>query len=174
MPVDWAPATIWRDDDTGRWHTTLQFIVPGQPIQQGNMRGNRFGALYDSTKGLRPWREKVSWQARAAMKGRYRTLTADSVAFRTGTVVLPQFLGAVFLDVTFVRRRNKTMPKNATPQHTTYPDLSKLVRAIEDSMTGIVWAADKQVVETHSRQRWADVGETCGAHILVSDNVDVK
>jgi Holliday junction resolvase RusA-like endonuclease len=182
VPVDWAPATHWLDDDTGLWHTTLQFIVPGQPIQQGNIIGNRYGSLYDKTKGLKTWRAKVAWQAQAAMNGRYRNtlkpwiVTTDEGVSRipaAGTV-LPKFTGAVMLDVTFVRRRTTTLPKSATPPHVTYPDLSKLVRAVEDSMTGIVWDDDKQVVETHSRKRYADVDETCGAHILVTSNVNVK
>jgi Holliday junction resolvase RusA-like endonuclease len=174
VPVDWAPASLWRDDDD-EWHNTLEFIVPGQPIQQGNIIGNRYGNLYDKTKGLKVWRAKVAWQAQAAMKGRYRLHNPHYLAHPVSVLVgtLTAFDSAVALDVTFVRRRNKTMPK-ITPQHITYPDLSKLVRAVEDSMTGIVWGDDKQVVETRSRKRYADPDETCGAHISVTSNVKVK
>ena len=215
VPWDWAPASVWVDDD-GNHHQTVEFIVAGQPVQQGNIIRNRYGSLYDKTKGLKEWRDKVAYCARAAMQGHWRRRTyssemgmhgtpscADREAVRatprsgSGAAIngtparrdgricrgahgtqahhgpLPMFEGAVMLDVTFVRERPKSLPKRTTPAHTKYPDLSKLVRAIEDALTGIVWHDDSQVVETHSRKRYAEPGERPGAIILVTTNVKV-
>jgi Holliday junction resolvase RusA-like endonuclease len=182
VPSDWSPAEIRYTED-GQRHQTLRFIVAGQPIQQGNIIGNRYGNLYDKTKGLRPWRDMVSWAAKAAMAGGYRRRTGDmkivgpphradekmivdtfSTAFR-----LEKFTGPVLLDVTFIRRRPKGMPKKSTPPHIKYPDLSKFVRAVEDSMTGIVYNDDAQIVTTYSHKRYAEFGESPGAIITVTD-----
>jgi len=165
VPVNWSPASIWTDDN-GTQHTTVEFIVPGDPISQGNMIQNRYGRIYDKTKGLREWRAKVTAQAQAAMKGGYRRSTS-------GPVELDIITGPVLLDVTFVLDRPKSTPKRQTPPAIKKPDLSKLVRAIEDSMTGVVYVDDAQIIETLSRKRLADIGEIPGAHILITTNVSV-
>jgi crossover junction endodeoxyribonuclease RusA len=163
VPIDWAPASVWCDDD-GNWHQTMEFIVPGQPEPQGSKVLSRYGHMYESAKGLPLWRAKVSDQARAAMKGRYRNYNP----------ALPIFSSAVMVDVTFIRRRPKSMSKNAPVTHIKKPDTSKLLRAIEDSMTGIVYHDDSQVIEAHPRKRYAYPDETPGAIILVTSNVKVE
>lgn len=200
LPSDWSPAEIWCDVN-GQRYQMVRFIVAGQPIQQGNIIAGRYGNLYDKTKGLRPWRDMVSWAAKAAMAGGYRRRTGDmkivgpphrddKMIGDTFSLVtrLDLFDGPVAVDVTFIRRRPKTVPEHARKKGITqrqwdagatvalisFPDLDKLVRAAEDSMTGIVYHDDAQVVECHSRKRYADVGETPGIIVTVTSNVDVK
>jgi Holliday junction resolvase RusA-like endonuclease len=172
VPVDWAPASVWIADD-GTRHQTLEFIVPGQPIQQGNIISGKYGNLYDKTKGLRPWREMVTRAATVAMRGDYRH-RQPLYKRDNGALQLDVFIGPVMLDVTFVRQRPKTKPKREGTAHTKFPDLDKLVRAVGDSMTGVVWNDDTQVVEIHCRKRYADVEESPGAIVLVTSNVEVK
>lgn len=191
LPSDWSPAEIRYTSD-GQRRQTLQFIVAGQPIQQGNMITGKHGNIYDKTKDLRPWREMVSWAAKAAMAGGYRRRSPDglTVVFPPGTPVsggkvvtptaipltfaLNMFDGPVAVDITFVRRRPKGMPKKSTLPHIHFPDLDKLVRAVGDSMTGIVYNDDAQVVESHSRKRYAELGESPGIIVTVTDTDGVK
>lgn len=163
-PVNWAPVSLWTADD-GTVHQTIEFIVPGHPIGQGNMIKGKYGNLYDKTKGLRPWREMVTTQARNAL-----------AMARKNRVAVHQFSTEVGLHVAFVQPRPasapKTKPLAATKKSHLNHDLDKLVRAIQDSLTDAgVWEDDAQVVEHFICKRVADYGESPGAHILVTSNV---
>jgi Holliday junction resolvase RusA-like endonuclease len=48
------------------------------------------------------------------------------------------------------------------------PDLSKLVRATEDALTGLVWADDSRVVSCLSEKFWATNDNPPGAFIRVA------
>lgn len=51
--------------------------------------------------------------------------------------------------------RNSGKLKESSPKYkTTMPDLSKLVRCVEDALTGIAWKDDNQVVSITARKRW--------------------
>lgn len=52
------------------------------------------------------------------------------------------------------RDRHGTVRRGA-PQHPAVrPDITKLVRAVEDAMTGIVYVDDAQIVEQHAAKRY--------------------
>lgn len=174
-PIDWAPAAIWTDDK-GETHQTIEFIVPGLPVPKGNIIKGRYGGYHDPTKGLADWLKVVALQSRIAMNGAYRRRKQDRIeqAAYEDTIPLPRFTTAVMLDVTFILRRPKSTPKTKTPKAVKKPDLSKLIRGIEDAMTGIVWDDDSQVIETHCRKRLADIDESTGAIVLVTTNVNVE
>lgn len=56
--------------------------------------------------------------------------------------------------------------KPTTPQyHCKKPDTTKLVRGVEDAMSGVVWRDDTQIVKQHAVKIWAD--ESPGVFILV-------
>ena len=73
---------------------------------------------------------------------------------------------AIILEAIFIFRRPKVMKK---PQdHVKSPDLSKLLRAVEDAMTHIVFGDDKQIVGfANSTKRYAGEDELPGALIRV-------
>lgn len=184
LPVDWAPASVWVDDEGVR-QQTLEFMVPGTPVPKGSVIKGRYGGYHDTAKGIDEWVASVSWAAKAAMRGRYRTskgLQVGDIASLYGVPphliaqphVLAPFLSAVMVDVTFVLPRPKSTPKRKTPPAIKKPDSDKLVRAVLDACTKIVYNDDAQVVEIHARKRLADVGETPGAVIMVTSNVRVQ
>lgn len=159
-PTNWAPASVWTDDE-GVAHQTIEFVVPGAPIGQGNMTQNRYGIIYDSTKGLRPWREMVTGHALRAMN-----------MARNKSAGLQKFTSSVGLHVCFVMPRPKSYPKTKFVPATKKPDLDKLMRAIGDALTDArVWVDDSQVVESFASKRLADFGESPGVHILVTSKV---
>jgi Holliday junction resolvase RusA-like endonuclease len=82
------------------------------------------------TKG---WQQLVAEQA--------QTVVADGALF----------LGPVVLTVTFRLPRPASLPQKVR-HHTKKPDLDKLVRGIEDGLTGIVYLDDKQVVDLYARK----------------------
>lgn len=144
-------------------HTTRQspgpigvtFFVPGIAAPGGSkkqvIRGRR-RYLVDDAKRNRPWRRDVAWTARAHYD-------ADPM------------VGPLGLDVVFVLPRpgghfTRTGGLRASaPAHPIVrPDATKLLRALEDACTGIVWRDDAQIVEQHVQKIY---GAEAGARVRV-------
>lgn len=109
----------------------IRFWVPGIPAPQGSHkafmpRGARYPVVTDDNRHTRPWRSMVALVA--SQNGDGDLLT-----------------GALTLTARFYLPRPRTLPKRITDP-TRKPDLSKLVRAIEDALTGVLWKDDSQVV----------------------------
>jgi Holliday junction resolvase RusA-like endonuclease len=127
--------------------------------------------LVEAAKGVAEWRKAVAQHARIAMRGRVPMRGA--------------LIGYVDLAVGRPKNHYRTGKSTAhllKPDSPDEPvsyggghegDLSKLLRATEDAMSGIVWADDGQVVE-YSRLRMHYAGEkrdglaVPGARIVVS------
>lgn len=105
----------------------LTFWVDGIPTPQGSKTRTQYG-FREANPRLPAWRKTVRASALVALAER------DGFAAHVPVVLSAEFF--------FVRGR--TVKRIWM---TTKPDLSKLVRAIEDSMTSAgVWADDSQVV----------------------------
>lgn len=82
--------------------------------------------------------------------------------------------GPLFLNVTFYQARPKWhigahgVKKSAPKFPTGRPDTTKLVRPLEDALTGIVWKDDAQVCIQRAEKRWCATGEEPRAEIRVS------
>ena len=48
------------------------------------------------------------------------------------------------------------------------PDIDKLERAILDSLTGVIWEDDSQVIKVYKHKRRARPDEEIGAEILIT------
>lgn len=132
----------------------LSFFVPGVPIPQGSKRlgkhGSRFVVLDDNDAKLRPWRRAVALIARTHAR-RVEGCPWDD---------------PVLLLLTFYMPRPKTAGKRLLPH--VKPDLSKLIRAVEDSLTeGGVWTDDSRVVAVTATKRYACELKPVGAQIEV-------
>jgi Holliday junction resolvase RusA-like endonuclease len=129
----------------------ISFTVPGVPAPQGSKTRTRWGGIREDNPATRPWREAVTWEAVAAMTSG----EPDSQSRVLG--VRPPLDGPLELNVTFVFPRPKshygtgrnagTLKKTAPIWCATKPDVDKLVRAVADSMTGIVYRDDSQLVQ---------------------------
>ena len=101
----------------------LEVVAYGLPAPQGSKKGfpvHRKGggigvALVESAKGLKPWREAV----------RKAAITAVAAS---GCVAGPVVAELIF---TLPRPKSKTKCED----HWVKPDLSKLIRAVEDALT---------------------------------------
>ena len=106
----------------------------------------------DSAKRGQPWRLQVAQAAGEAMNG-------DELLD-----------GALELSVIFTVPRPKGHYgarglRPSAPEHpTTRPDVTKLLRAVEDACTGIVWRDDSQVVAQHA---YKEYGEPARASVSV-------
>jgi Holliday junction resolvase RusA-like endonuclease len=143
---------------------TVEFYVPGIPAPGGSKKafayvgrdGRPHANVVDDAKRNAPWRSSVAYEARRAHMGQ------------------EPLHGPLQLLVTFYLPRPKdhfgsgknagSMKRTAPHLHAKKPDLTKLVRALEDAMTGIVWHDDAQVCEQQIRKRY---GAAAGAKVRV-------
>ena len=121
----------------------LTFTVPGvaQPggskTQGTSKSGRRF--VRDSNRNVYAWRERVAHYAAEAMNG-HELLTGPLRLSVTFTIVRPKGHYGTGANAGTVRPGAPEYP-------TTRPDTTKLLRAVEDAMRGVVYRDDAQVVE---------------------------
>ncbi len=116
--------------------------VRGIPKPQGSMRAfvvKGRPIITSSTKGLKAWRNLVA-------------LTAQAKA--------PQELieGPLHIDLDFKLPKPKAEPKRKRTWPSRRPDLDKLIRAILDALTGIVFRDDSQVIGIYAAKDWGTPG----------------
>ena len=130
-------------------------------MPQGNHRWNpKLRRMFETTKGHAAWRLIV--------------MRLAQVAHRESE--LEQFTGPVILELRFRLPRPKghvkkdgTLRLGKPELPISSPDLSKLVRAVEDSLTGAgVWTDDSLVADLFARKRYASPGEE-GVDVFVRE-----
>lgn len=136
---------------------SVAFTVLGRAQPAGSKKAFalKSGGVYtgrvvvtDDAKGSRAWKQEVAGEARRAMFGH------------------ELLLQAMRLEVVFyVRRpqghygsgRNGGVVRASAPAFPAVkPDLTKLVRGLEDALTGIVWRDDAQVVQQLLAKRYGE------------------
>lgn len=128
----------------------VAFTVHGMPVPQGSKRSFTLpsgrSVLVDSNHArLRSWRANVASAAAEAMS-RHRL-----------------FLGPIALKVEFGFprpashfRRDGSLKPSAPAYHIQRPDIDKLMRALLDAMTGVVFRDDAQVFQSSEVRLWAE------------------
>ena len=125
--------------------------VHGDPVAQGSMSAGR-GRVFHASKGLRPWRDKVTKAAFAVVS------ELDDAAYPTSDPVR--------VSLHFLLRRPKRTKRE---RPTVVPDLDKLSRAVLDALTGVVYADDAQVVSLHASKVYAfQPHATTGVYIHIT------
>lgn len=105
---------------------SFEVFVEGVPVPQGSKSLSRSGVMYEANKGLKPWRLKVAAAALWAV--------GPDVRFMEGPLVLAVAFGM-------------PRPRTVKREHPSVkPDLDKLTRAISDSLTGVIYKDDAQIV----------------------------
>lgn len=117
--------------------------ISGRPAPQGSKKsigGNRF---IEASKYLPAWRKLC---VEAAFE------SATRQAWKAAS-------GPVQLEVVFYLQRPATISPSKRFDPIKPPDLSKLVRGIEDSFTGILYVDDAQIVKLTAYKHYADERE---------------
>lgn len=144
------------------------FTVQGVPIPEGSKtpvirrraNGQQFVFLMDgrdakAQKAFKRWRADITTIATRAWAGRPPIEAQHAVAITLSFRILPP----------------ATIPKGRWAPSVA-PDLDKLVRAVGDSLTGVVYVDDGQIVDIHTRKRYVRDGEKPGVDILVGELFD--
>lgn len=156
LPADWC-STCSTDAGHQPWcpsMTTLALdvFVPGHARPQGSKRALGRGRMIESSKHVGAWRERIAFFVVQASIG--RAVIAREIPVHTV--------------IEFVMPRPKATPKRSTPPMIRQPDLDKMLRAVDDALTGVVWSDDAQVTATYTLKRYAEIDEAPGVWIRVA------
>lgn len=131
----------------------IAFVVYGHPAPAGSKRGfvnRRTGRVIvtDDSVRSRPWKAQVADAAAEAMNG--TGLLRGPLALEV-TFYLPRPKGH------YRTGRNVGLLRGGAPLYPAVkPDATKLLRAIEDACTGVVWNDDAQVVNQWVRKLYGE------------------
>lgn len=129
-------------------HLVTEFVVDGVAVPQGSKSATVRGGvavMFDDNKALRAWRKTVTAAAAEAYGDR------------------APVEGPLQVELEFRLARGKTVRR---PMPSVRPDVDKLTRACFDSLTGVVFKDDAQVVTVLARKRYADQP---GVHVRVGE-----
>lgn len=127
----------------------ISFFVSGVPTPQGSARAfvvNGKPVITSSNRSLAAWRRLVS----------------DAAQNHAHMIE-----GPVKLNVSFILPRPKSLPKKVQ-WNIKRPDLDKLIRSVGDSLTGIMWKDDSQVVTINATKSYAANAESTGVLIEIA------
>lgn len=136
----------------------LAIRIYGKPVTQGSMKRFPGGGITHSNKKLVPWRNLVGWEIKEAW-GQEMTTAPVSI---NCLFKLERPRGH------YGTGKNAFKLKPSAPQHhVVRPDGDKLLRAIKDALTGVVYKDDSQCYDSHVRKVWAESGESPGVVIII-------
>jgi len=137
-------------------HHELEMEVRGVPVPQGSMRafviGGKARLTHNKAKELNDWRSTVQFTAQRHVEKEDWTMTKNDW-FELG--------------VHFRIPRPASVSVKKRPRPNVNPDIDKLLRAVLDSLTGVVYLDDSQVVSVHVSKEYANEAQFIGAVIRV-------
>lgn len=149
-----------RADHEGR-KEQITFWVPGVCAPAGSKKGfwnkkaNKV-MIVDDCKRSKPWQSDVKAFAHAAYRG---TLLRGPLSV-AATFFMPRPKG-------HFNHRGQIKP-SAPPYPISRPDTTKLFRAVEDALTGVIWVDDAQIVVQRLNKLYeGDQGP--GVHISIGE-----
>lgn len=149
----------------------LVFTVFGVAQPKGNMRalmvrskttGMAFPIVTERNRGVKSWSQLVAEGASHALAA----LPAEARAVLEA---------GVRVTIAFYLPRPKSLAKRGVPAaHLKAPDLDKLLRAVLDAFTHVVWRDDSQVVELVATKQYAEVDGAPHVDIRVEPTAGVR
>ena len=137
----------------------VMFTVEGKPVPKGRPRFARRGNFVStySPKITVDYELKASEAARQAM-GSSEPLKTPVAAYIYITVPIPQSYS----------KKRSTACLDGLERPCKKPDIDNIIKAFLDSMNGIVYDDDTQVVSLHSTKRYGTVGMV---EVLVKEDI---
>ena len=120
----------------------ISITVPGEPVAKARPRFTKNGHVYTPQKTA-VYEQVIGLHARAAMKGK-KILTGAIKLSVTAYMPIPQSWSL----------KQKTKAMSGALRHTKRPDLSNIIKSVEDGMNGVVYADDSQIDDSHIVKRY--------------------
>jgi crossover junction endodeoxyribonuclease RusA len=130
----------------------MTFDVIGRPAPQGSKKSIGNNRFVESSKFLPAWRKAVRVAAEEAV-------TASMWA---------RVSGPVELEVMFYLDRPSSISKTKRPYPIVPPDVDKLLRGVQDSLSGVIYEDDAQIIRCLAWKVYADT-RVPGAFIRVNE-----
>jgi crossover junction endodeoxyribonuclease RusA len=118
----------------------ITFDVVGRPSPQGSKKSIGNNRFVETSKFLPAWRSAVKGAAEQAV----------TIAGWT------RVAGPVELEIMFYLDRPSSVSTVKRPYPTVPPDIDKLIRAVQDSLTGVVYEDDSQIIRVLAWKVYAD------------------
>ena len=137
---------------------TLSFRILGEAVPEGSVRSfyvpkaHKTVTKHQNESELRAWRIRVALEAQSALKDQPWTMDGTS---------------AYTIHVNFIIPRPASVASHKRLHPIVKPDLDKLIRAIDDALTGILFNDDCQIVSVICSKDYNDEMRA-GAYINVS------
>lgn len=128
----------------------IEYQIEGTPRPQGSKRHVGNGIMVESSKHVKNWRAFAKLKASIAMHGHERIDKPNAV----------RLVVAFGFDRPQKHSTSKGLRANAPLYHTSAPDTDKLLRALLDSMTGVVFEDDSQVAVIDVRKYYLKAAQT--------------
>jgi Holliday junction resolvase RusA-like endonuclease len=136
---------------------SLIFTADGLPQPKGSTRSFRH-AVTGAVVTTHDNPKTRNWQGRVA------SAAADAAQAAGWPLVVA---GAVSVEARFTLLRPLSVSLRRRPYHVVKPDLDKLLRAVGDALTGVLWRDDAQVVTWLAAKRYAESGERARVDVWV-------
>jgi crossover junction endodeoxyribonuclease RusA len=130
----------------------ITFDVIGRPAPQGSKKSIGNNRFVESSKFLPAWRKAVRVAAEEAV-----------IASMWARVS-----GPVELEVMFYLDRPSSVSTVKRPYPIVPPDIDKLLRSVQDSLTGVIYEDDAQIIRVLAWKVYADT-RVPGAFIRVNE-----
>jgi len=120
-------------------------FLPFEPVAKGRPRLSKYGAYTPEKTRKAELNIKIFLQIKKA----------------------PLFESPVALELLFKMKRPKSVSKKKRPEHTVKPDLSNLIKLVEDAANRILYNDDSQILEIKARKEYAEEGEAPGTFLKI-------
>jgi len=129
----------------------ISFEVRGNPKAKGSMKafmpkGARFPVITHDNPKTRPWVSAVRIQAQQHAP-------------------IQLWLGPITLELLFTLQKPQSLPKRRPSWAIRRPDIDKLVRTICDSLTGVIYKDDSQIIYQSAKKEY---GNAPGVTVVIS------
>lgn len=128
----------------------IEYSIEGIPRPQGSKRHVGGGIMLESSKYVKEWRAFARMKAVEAMQGNERIEKPVPVSLVVNFV----------FDRPLKHFTKKGLRPEAPNCHTSKPDVDKLLRALLDSMSGVVFVDDGQVASLAVSKRYGKAPTT--------------
>ena len=131
----------------------IKLWIPGPPATAGSKRAfttksGKIAVTHDCKK-FKSWSYEVKAAAEKACPGPWQLLT--------GPIRLTVFVLFTRPKGHYRSGRHAALLRDSAPtHHLQKPDITKVLRAVEDSLTGVVWRDDCQIVGHTTGKGWVE------------------